>query len=66
MSPKATISDYEADPTVMLEDVSQDIVIKTLKVSRRVHVLLCGCLCVCVRARTVCVWARRRYVLVRI
>jgi hypothetical protein len=66
MSPKATISDYEADPTVMLEDVSQDIVIKTLKVSRRVHVLLCWCLCVCVRARTVCVWARRRYVLVRI
>ncbi len=28
--------DYEADPNVMLEDVPQDIVIKTLKV-------LCAC-----------------------
>ena len=42
--------DYESDPTVMLEDVPQDIVFKTLKVS-------CACVavlmfvCVCVRAR---------------
>jgi hypothetical protein len=28
-----TVGDYEADPTVMLEDVPQDIVFKTLKVS---------------------------------
>jgi hypothetical protein len=27
------VRDYEADPNVMLEDVPQDIVIKTLKVS---------------------------------
>ena len=44
------VGDYEADPTVMLEDVPQDIVFKTLKVS-------CACVavlmfvCVCVRAR---------------
>jgi hypothetical protein len=54
------VGDYEADPNVMLEDVPQDIVIKTLKVS-------CACVpvlvyaCVCVRA-----CARRRYVFVRI
>jgi hypothetical protein len=54
------VGDYEADPTVMLEDVPQDTVFKTLKVS-------CACLaelvfaCVCVCAR-----ARRRYVLMRI
>jgi hypothetical protein len=55
-----TVGDYEADPNVMLEDVPQDIVIKTLKVS-------CACVpvlvfaCVCVRA-----CALRRYVFVRI
>jgi hypothetical protein len=55
-----SVGDYEADPNVMLEDVPQDIVIKTLKVS-------CACVpvlvfaCVCVRACT-----RRRYVFVRI
>ena len=27
------VGDYEADPNVMMEDVPQDIVIKTLKVS---------------------------------
>ena len=54
------VGNYEADPTVTLEDVPQDIVFKTLKVS-------CACLaelvfaCVCVCAR-----ARRRYVLMRI
>ncbi len=54
------VGEYEADPTVMLEDVPQDTVFKTLKVS-------CACLaelvfaCVCVCAR-----ARRRYVLMRI
>ena len=48
------VGDYEADPNMMLEDVPQDIVIKTLKVS-------CACVpvlvfaCVCARAR-----ARRR------
>ena len=46
------VGDHEADPNVMLEDVPQDIVIKTLKVS-------CACVpvlvfaCVCVRARDV-------------
>ena len=55
-----SVGDYEADPNVMLEDVPQDIVIKTLKVS-------CACLpvlvfaCVCAHA-----CARRRYVFVRI
>jgi hypothetical protein len=28
-----SVGDYEADPNVMMEDVPQDIVIKTLKVS---------------------------------
>jgi hypothetical protein len=58
------VEDYEADPNVMLEDVPQDIVIKTLKVSCAcvpVLVLVFACVCVCVRAR-----ARRRYVFVRI
>ena len=48
--------DYESDPTVMLEDVPQDIVIKTLKVSCAcvpVLVFACVCVCVCVRARDV-------------
>ena len=46
--------DYEADPNVMLEDVPQDIVIKTLKVSCAcVPVLVFACVCVCVRARDV-------------
>ena len=46
------VGNYEADPIVMLEDVPQDIVFKTLKVS-------CACVavlvfaCVCVRARDV-------------
>jgi hypothetical protein len=31
------VGDYEADPTVMLEDVPQDIVFKTLKVSCACH-----------------------------
>jgi hypothetical protein len=54
------VGDYEADPNVMLEDVPQDIVMKTLKVS-------CACVPVLVFAR-VCVRActRRRYVFVRI
>ena len=56
------VGDYEADPNVMLEDVPQDIVIKTLKVSRAcVPLLVFVCVCVCVRA-----CARRRYVFVRI
>jgi hypothetical protein len=41
-----SVGDYEADPNVMLEDVPQDIVIKTLKVS-------CACVPVLVFA---CVW----------
>jgi hypothetical protein len=51
-----SVGDYEADPNVMLEDVPQDIVIKTLKVS-----------CVCVRENLhlhflifVCVFACNR------
>jgi hypothetical protein len=50
------VGDYEADPNVMMEDVPQDIVIKTLKVSCAcVHLFLCWCVrvCVCVRARDV-------------
>ncbi len=40
----------------MLEDVPQDIVSKTLKVSCTcVPVLVFACVCVCVRARDVCV-----------
>jgi hypothetical protein len=44
------VGDYEADATVMLEDVPEDIVLKTLKV--------CVCVCVC---HSVC----RVYVFVR-
>jgi hypothetical protein len=48
------VGDYEADPTVMLEDVPQDIVFKTLKVSCACDaVFVCVCVCVCVRARDV-------------
>jgi hypothetical protein len=55
-----SVGDYEADPNVMLEDVPQDIVIKTLKVScAYVPVLVFVCVCVC--ACTL-----RRYVFVRI
>jgi hypothetical protein len=52
------VGDYEADPNVMLEDVPQDIVIKTLKVSYAcVPVLVFACVCVymCVRATSICV-----------
>ena len=51
------VRDYEADPNVMLEDVPQDIVIKTLKSV----VCMCSCVgvCVCVfvsvRATSICV-----------
>ena len=56
-----SVGDYEADPNVMLEDVPQDIVIKTLKSV----VCMCSCVGVCVRV-CVCACARRRYVFVRI
>ncbi len=57
-----SVGDYEADPNVMLEDVPQDICIKTLKVSGAcVPVLVLVCVCVCV-----CACARRQYVFVRI
>jgi hypothetical protein len=53
------VGDYEADPNVMLEDVPQDIVGKTLKVSCACVPVLCWCLrvcvCVCVRATSICV-----------
>ena len=56
------VREYEADLNVMQEDVPQDIVIKTLKVSCAcVPVLVLVCACVCV-----CACARRRYVFVRI
>ncbi len=49
-----TVGNYEADPNVILEDVPQDIVIKTLQVSCAcVPVLVFACVCVCVRARDV-------------
>ena len=49
-----SVGDYEADPNKMLEDVPQDIVIKTLKVSCAcVAVLVFACVCVFVRARDV-------------
>jgi hypothetical protein len=35
------VGDHEADPTVMLEDVSQDIVFETLKVSCACVVRIC-------------------------
>ncbi len=48
------VRDYEVDPNVMLEDVPQEIVIKTLKVSCACDpVLVFACVCVCVRARDV-------------
>jgi hypothetical protein len=48
------VGDYESDPNVKLEDVPQDIVIKTLKVSCAcVPVLVFACVCVYVRARDV-------------
>jgi hypothetical protein len=48
------VGDYEADPNVMLEDVPQDIVFKTLKVSCVcTAVLVFACVCVCARARNV-------------
>ena len=57
-----TVGDYESDPTVSLEDVTQDIVFKTLNVSCAcVPVLVFACVCVCE-----CLRARRRYVFVRI
>ncbi len=52
------VGDYEADPNVMLENVPQDIVIKTLKVSCAcvpVLVFACVCVCACVRATLICV-----------
>ena len=53
-----SVRDYEAGTNVMLEDVPQDIVIKTLKVSCAcvaVLVFACVCVCVCVRATSICV-----------
>ena len=48
------VRDYEADPNVMLEDVPQDIVTKTLKVSCAcVPVLVFVCVCARARARDV-------------
>jgi hypothetical protein len=50
------VGDYEADPTVTLEDVPQDIVFKTLKVSCAcVAVVVFACVCVCARATSICV-----------
>jgi hypothetical protein len=50
----SSVRDYEADPNVMLEDVPQDIIIKTLKVSCAcVPVLVFACVCHCVRAHDV-------------
>jgi hypothetical protein len=52
------VREYEADLNVMQEDVPQDIVIKTLKVSCAcvpVLVFACVCVCVCVRATSICV-----------
>jgi hypothetical protein len=53
-----SVGDYEADPNVMMEDVPQDIVIKTLKVSLVCMcscVGVCVCVCVCVHATSICV-----------
>jgi hypothetical protein len=50
------VGDYEADQTVTLEDVPQDIVFKTLKVScTYVAVLVFACMCLCARATSICV-----------
>jgi hypothetical protein len=57
-----SVGDYEADPNVMMEDVPQNIVIKTLKVwCACVPVLVFACVCVCV-----CACTQRRYVFERI
>ena len=49
-----SVGDYETDLNVRMEDVPQDIVIKTLKVSCAcVPVLVFACVCVCARARDV-------------
>jgi hypothetical protein len=57
------VRDYEADPNVMLEDVPQDFVFKTLKVSCAcAPVLVFACVCVCV---TVCVCVRATSICVR-
>jgi hypothetical protein len=54
MSPLDSVEDYETTPIVMLEDVPQDIVFKTLKVSCAcVPVMVFACVCVCKRARDV-------------
>jgi hypothetical protein len=48
------VSEQRASASFLLEDVPQDIVIKTLKVSCAcvpVLVFACVCVCVCVRAR---------------
>ncbi len=48
------VGDYEIDPNVILEDVPQDIVIKTLMVSCAcVPVLVFVCVCARARARDV-------------
>jgi hypothetical protein len=53
------VGDYEADPNVMLEDVPQDIVIKTLKVSCAcVPLLVFACVCVRARVRATSICAR--------
>ena len=54
------VGDHEADPNVMLEDVPQDIIIKTLKVSDSVVCMcfcvgVCVCLRACVHATSICV-----------
>ena len=60
------VGDYEADATVMLEDVPKDIVIKNLKVwCACVSVLVCVCVCACVCV-CVCVCVCAVYVFVRI
>jgi hypothetical protein len=41
------VGDYEADPTVTLEDVPQDIVFKTLKVSSCACVAALVRICIC-------------------
>jgi hypothetical protein len=53
-----SVGDYETDLNVMMEDVPQDIVIKTLKVSCAcvpVLVFACVFVCVCVHTTSICV-----------
>jgi hypothetical protein len=58
------VGDYAADATVMLKDVPQDIVIKTLNVwCACVSALVFACVCVYTHARAPCIRVREIFCL---